>query len=219
MTLPPVDHTNARTTAALNRLQKAMSEIEADIAAHHGVYPFNHGRVTQSELCRRADVKKATLQNPLHKDTTRVQVMAWLDGLNATLMQTRDGTRERVTAVADHLGHELAQLRQALQHCQAQLQSAQVQSTTPPNSPLVNQTTDSDPFQPGVRLRHHKGGLYTVVGICLIEATLMPGVLYTPCQGDMQNVVWMRPLDEFNDLVSTPNGTVPRFVILQDPLG
>lgn len=63
------DLTNPRTKAMLHRLHTAMKIIEADIDAHHGVYPFNHGRVTQSELCRRADVKKATLQTPLHKET------------------------------------------------------------------------------------------------------------------------------------------------------
>lgn len=217
MPLTPADHTNARTTAALQRLQKAMAEIEADIAAHHGIYPFNHGRVTQSELCRRADVKKATLQNPLHKDTTRVQVMTWLDNLNATLMQTRDGTRERVTAVADHLSTELEQLRQALHQTQALLQAAKQQGTPLRQTvPLVSKTADTGPFQPGVRMRHHKGGLYTVVGSCLIEATLHPGVLYTPCQGDMQGVVWMRPMAEFHDMIDTPAGKVARFTVLQD---
>ncbi len=69
------DATNPRTQAMLQRLCKAMQDIEAEIAQHQGVYPFNHGRITQSELCRRADVKKATLQTPLHKDTTRVEVI------------------------------------------------------------------------------------------------------------------------------------------------
>jgi hypothetical protein len=105
---------SARTQAALRRLSRAMADIEADIAAHHGLYPFNFGRVTQSELCRRADVKKATLQNPLHKNTTRVGILAWLDGLNATLAQTREGTRERVTTVADNLANELERLTRAL---------------------------------------------------------------------------------------------------------
>ncbi|QDL52777.1 hypothetical protein [Rhodoferax aquaticus] len=118
------DHHNARTEAALDRLRKAMADIEADIHAHQGVYPFNHGRVTQSELCRRADVKKATLQTPLHKDTTRVQILQWLDGLSQHLAQTRDATRERVTAVADTLISERAQLVQDLAHVQAQLQTA-----------------------------------------------------------------------------------------------
>ena len=67
------------------------------------------------------------------------------------------------------------------------------------------------PFAPGTQLRHYKGGLYTVVGSCLIEATLQPGVLYQPLQGDSQDVLWMRPLAEFHDLVTTSEGVVPRF--------
>lgn len=114
-TTPPStsDKAHPRTEAALERLRKAMRDIEAEIAANQGIYPFNYGRVTQSELCRRADVKKATLQNPGHKDTTRVEIMSWLDALSSQLTQTRDSTRERVTAVADHLAAELERLTHA----------------------------------------------------------------------------------------------------------
>jgi len=69
-------------------------------------------------------------------------------------------------------------------------------------------------FTTGTKLRHYKGGLYTVVGTCLIEATLMPGVLYKPLQGDKQDIIWMRPMDEFQDLVSTGDGPVPRFTLV-----
>jgi DNA repair exonuclease SbcCD ATPase subunit len=116
-----LEHAHPRTEAAMQRLRHAMREIEAEVAAHHGVYPFNHGRVTQSELCRRADVKKATLQNAVHKDTTRVEIMAWLDTLAAQLSQTRDSTRERVTAVADGLAAQVQELTHLLQASQAEL--------------------------------------------------------------------------------------------------
>nr|WP_315465881.1 hypothetical protein [uncultured Rhodoferax sp.] len=119
--LPVTENGNPRTEAALARLRKAMAEIEADIAAHQGVYPYNHGRVTQSELCRRADVKKATLQTPLHKDTTRVQILAWLDGVTAGLTVTRDATREKVTAAADTLAADVARLEAELQAALLQL--------------------------------------------------------------------------------------------------
>ena len=115
------DATNPRTLAMLQRLQRAMQEIESEIAAHHGVYPYNHGRVTQSELCRRADVKKATLQTPLHRDTTRAEVIAWLERLSAQLTNTRDATRERVTAVADDLAQELNALKTQLAQAQARI--------------------------------------------------------------------------------------------------
>lgn len=119
--LPSRDDTNPRTEAALARLRKAMADIEADIAAHAGVYPYNHGRVTQSELCRRADVKKATLQTPLHKDTTRVHILAWLESVTAGLADTRDATREKVTAVADLLHADVERLTAELQAALLQL--------------------------------------------------------------------------------------------------
>ncbi len=68
----------------------------------------------------------------------------------------------------------------------------------------------------GTRLRHYKGGLYDVVGTCLIESNLQPGVLYRPLQGDMQAVVWMRPMSEFQDWVGTPEGSVPRFALVSE---
>lgn len=102
-----------------------MRDIEVDILENHGIYPFNYGRVTQSELCRRADVKKATLQNPVHKDTTRVEIMNWLDALSSQLTQTRESTRERVTTVADNLGAELDRLTQAHQAALARLAAAE----------------------------------------------------------------------------------------------
>jgi hypothetical protein len=69
---------------------------------------------------------------------------------------------------------------------------------------------------PGTQLRHYKGGRYTIVGTCLIEATLQPGVLYKPLQGDKQDTVWMRPMAEFQEMVVTDHGTVPRFALLAD---
>lgn len=119
--LPATAINNPRTEAALSRLRKAMADIEADIAAHQGIYPYNHGRVTQSELCRRADVKKATLQTPLHKDTTRVQILAWLDKVTAGLGETRDATRDKVTQVADDLQAEVHRLEGELQAALLQL--------------------------------------------------------------------------------------------------
>jgi hypothetical protein len=82
---------------------------------------------------------------------------------------------------------------------------------------MPSKQTQPQAFAPGTQLRHYKGGRYTVVGTCLIEATLQPGVLYKPRQGDSQDVLWMRPLAEFHDLVTTPEGAVPRFVQIDAP--
>ncbi|MFM1906676.1 MAG: hypothetical protein RLZZ591_353 [Pseudomonadota bacterium] len=118
------EKTHPRTEAALERLRKAMRAIEAEVEANKGIYPYNFGRVTQAELCRRADVKKATLQNSVHKDTTRLEVMAWIDQLSKQLAQNRDGTRERVTAVVDGLADQVRELSVALQTVQEQLAEA-----------------------------------------------------------------------------------------------
>jgi|SRR5450830_1206276 len=119
------DKTHPRTEAALERLRKAMREIEDEVVKNKGIYPFNYGRVTQSELCRRADVKKATLQNPGHKNTTRVDIISWLDELNMRLTQTHESTRERVTAVADDLAATIEKLTLANQAMQTRLNEAE----------------------------------------------------------------------------------------------
>ncbi len=72
----------------------------------------------------------------------------------------------------------------------------------------------STPWSSGTRLRHYKGGLYEVAGYCLIEATLETGVLYRPLADDGRpkaDVLWMRPLARFSDLVDTPDGSITRF--------
>ncbi|OQW85851.1 MAG: hypothetical protein BWK72_20065 [Rhodoferax ferrireducens] len=78
------------------------------------------------------------------------------------------------------------------------------------------QSPNANQFTAGTRLRHYKGGLYVVVGTCLIEATLKTGVLYRPLQGDKQDLLWMRPMSEFQDTVATVDGAVPRFVLTSE---
>jgi hypothetical protein len=82
---------------------------------------------------------------------------------------------------------------------------------------MTFQTPKAGQLKPGTRLRHYKGGAYLVVGSCLIEATLKPGILYQCEQGDMQHITWMRPLSDFEEMVTTSDGRVPRFVIT-DPV-
>ncbi len=128
-------HSHPRTEAALQRLRQAMAQIETEIEAHGGSYPYNHGRMTQSELCRRADVKKATLQNPVHKDTTRIEVMNWCDAINARLAQTRDAARLQLTGSANgntadpqSLPDQLASLQQRLDTAEALVEQLQQQN-------------------------------------------------------------------------------------------
>lgn len=114
-----------RTEAALKRLRLAMSTIEAEIDAHGGNYPYNHGRMSQSELCRRADVKKATLQNPVHRDSTRAEVMDWCEQVNARLMLAKDAARLDTGAEPASTGENA--LRQERDELKRQLDAAMQQ--------------------------------------------------------------------------------------------
>jgi hypothetical protein len=50
-----------------------------------------------------------------------------------------------------------------------------------------------------------------------VAANVFSGVLYKPQQGDKQDVTWMRPMSEFQDIVATPDGSIPRFVLISEP--
>jgi hypothetical protein len=57
--------------------------IEREIEEADGIYPLNGGRLSIAEVCRRAGVSRATLEGPIHKKTTRVEVKNWLGILNS----------------------------------------------------------------------------------------------------------------------------------------
>lgn len=59
-----------------------MDAMDEEIKANAGVYPHNRGRITQTEVCRRAAVSKVTLQGPAHKTTTKVDVDSWVAAHN-----------------------------------------------------------------------------------------------------------------------------------------
>jgi len=76
MTLPPelLAASKARTTDVISKVRQAMKDMELDIQNSEGIYPFNGGRLTIAEVCRRAKISQMTLQAPSHKDSTKVIV-------------------------------------------------------------------------------------------------------------------------------------------------
>lgn len=48
----------------------------------------------------------------------------------------------------------------------------------------------------GKRWKHRKGGTYRVVATGIIEATLLPAVIY---EAEKDGIVWVRPFTEFMD--------------------
>jgi hypothetical protein len=66
----------------VKRLDRAMKDIEAEIAEREGTYL---GRLSISELCRRANVSRATLEKATHKTSTLPHANAWLDKVRSRL--------------------------------------------------------------------------------------------------------------------------------------
>ena len=66
------------------KIRRAQRTIELEIQGNHGVYPFNGGQLTEAEVCRRADVMPATLDEAAHATTTRLQLGEWLRQIAAS---------------------------------------------------------------------------------------------------------------------------------------
>jgi hypothetical protein len=91
----------ARTKELVARIRKAMAEIEAEIEANDGIYPFNKGRITQAEVCRRAGTSPAVLQGPTHKSSTLREVKAWLAAIDRKVAAGHKKIRRKVTDRSD----------------------------------------------------------------------------------------------------------------------
>lgn len=91
----------SRSDEVLTKLKKAMEAIEKDIEANDGLYPFNNGRLSLAEVCRRASIHKITLQGGRHSATTKVFVKEWLQNLDKLSMVGAKAVRKRVTESAD----------------------------------------------------------------------------------------------------------------------
>lgn len=94
-------HAHARTDQVRRRLRDAMKTIELEIEQNEGIYPFHGGRLSLSEVCRRAGVHKVTLQGPSHRDSSKPEVEKWIKSLKARLITGRKTVRKTVTARAD----------------------------------------------------------------------------------------------------------------------
>jgi hypothetical protein len=65
------------------------------------------------------------------------------------------------------------------------------------------------PLTPCGRYRHHKGGLYEVIGVARHSETLEPMVVYRPLQGN--SGWWVRPHAMFFETVVVDGMPRPRF--------
>lgn len=90
-----------RTKKLVMKLRHAMASIESDIEANEWIYPYNKGRVTQAEVCRRAGTRAAVLQGPVHKEKMLVEVNQWVASIQRKLITGHTSVRQAVTKRAD----------------------------------------------------------------------------------------------------------------------
>lgn len=90
-----------RTTDFVQKIRQAMKTIEAEVDTNDGIYPYNGGRLSQAELCRRASVTNVGLATPAHRDTTRKMVAQWLVQVKSASITGRKSVRRAVTDRAE----------------------------------------------------------------------------------------------------------------------
>jgi len=96
-----LDHSKSRTKEVVKKIREAMAAIELDIEQNEGIYPFNGGRLTRAEVCRRAGVHKITLQGAAHRATTREMIEVWLKKVKEKMVIGKRAVRKAVTVRAD----------------------------------------------------------------------------------------------------------------------
>lgn len=94
-------HAKSRSDDVVVKLHKAMATIESELEINDGIYPFNKGRLSLAEVCRRAGIHKITLQGEAHRQTSRLVVKKWLDTLERHLVSGSKSVRSRVTSKID----------------------------------------------------------------------------------------------------------------------
>jgi hypothetical protein len=103
-------HEKRRTDEVSIKLRNAMAVIESDIDNNDGIYPYNNGRLSMAEVCRRAGIHKITLQGNVHKNTTKTSLQEWLSVLNAKSVTGSKSVRKRVTETIDDWKSRYAEL-------------------------------------------------------------------------------------------------------------
>lgn len=109
---PLLNFSKQRSTDIVAKLRKAMSLIEKEIEEQEGLYPFNKGRLTQAEVCRRAGVSKVTLQGSQHKATTKVEVDEWVERVTSGIVKGKKNVRKAITDRAETWKADLKEIAQ-----------------------------------------------------------------------------------------------------------
>jgi len=108
----------------IKSVRDAMSTITKEIEASDGIYPY--GKLTQREICVRAGITQAALQKPTHKNTTLVEVNAWIKQ-TAEAMRTSKSVRKVVNGKLEMLKQRNADIKQKYHECELRLIDANAQ--------------------------------------------------------------------------------------------
>jgi FtsZ-binding cell division protein ZapB len=111
----------ARKDATVVKVRATIELIDEEIAANHGVYPYPGKRLSEREFCRRAGIHYQTLRMPAHKDTTKLEVEAFLS--RHTGNKTKQAIKATVTGKIDYWQGEHAKV--ATQIAQYELELAE----------------------------------------------------------------------------------------------
>jgi hypothetical protein len=102
---PLVKTQQARGEATREKVLAALQTMEREID-EHGLYPENNGKVTLTEVARRAGVSAITLRNQHHHQTRDI-VQDWLAKLKrrapTTKLKARKAARDKITWYEDAL--------------------------------------------------------------------------------------------------------------------
>jgi hypothetical protein len=90
-------YAKGRSQDVVRRIKKAMKAIESDIETNEGLYPFNGGRVSQAEVCRRAGVRNVTLQGKVHKAGTKLEVDRFVTRIRSSSISGSKSVRRVIT--------------------------------------------------------------------------------------------------------------------------
>ena len=116
----------ARTKSVVVIVRTTMATIERECDENGGMYVRSRGRLSQAEFCRRAGISISTLQGEHHRNTTRLEVNAWLADLRTRLKTGRKAVRaevtDRIAPLKDHIAKLVAECTKA------QLENASLRS-------------------------------------------------------------------------------------------
>jgi hypothetical protein len=107
-----------RLVTTVEKIARAMRDIEQDVELNDGVYPFGKGKLSRQEVFRRAGLgpavleKKRTAEERERNAATKQKLDEWLGHANAKLLRGAKSIRRAITARVDEAHEELKAIRQ-----------------------------------------------------------------------------------------------------------